>query len=166
MRIRPATQADLPGVLVIYNHVIETSTAVYMDEPVPLADRTAWLAAREAKGFPVLVAADAGEVLGFASYGEWRGAFPGYRHSVEHSVHVRDGLRGTGVGRALMEALIPIAERQGMHVMLGAVDAANEGSLRFHERLGFTRVAHFREVGRKFDRWLDLVFVQRVLGTR
>jgi phosphinothricin acetyltransferase len=166
MRIRPATQADLPGILAVYNHVIETSTAVYMDEPVPLADRAAWLAAREAKGFPVLVAADAGEVLGFASYGEWRGAFPGYRHSVEHSVHVREGLRGKGVGRALMEALIPIAERQGMHVMLGAVDAANEGSLRFHERLGFTRVAHFREVGRKFDRWLDLVFVQRVLGTR
>jgi phosphinothricin acetyltransferase len=166
MHIRAASEADLPGILAIYNHVILTSTAVYMDEPVALEDRAAWLAAREARGFPVLVAAEAGEVLGFASYGEWRGAFPGYRHSVEHSVHVRDGLRGRGVGRALMEALIPLAQGQGMHVMLGAVDAANEGSLRFHERLGFARVAHFHEVGRKFGRWLDLVFVQRLLDAR
>jgi L-amino acid N-acyltransferase YncA len=164
MRIRPAEQGDLPGILAIYNHVIATSTAVYRDEPVPLEERAAWLATRAARGFPVLVAAAGGEVLGFASYGEWRGAWPGYRHTVEHSVHVRDGMRGQGVGRALMQALIPLAEAQGMHVMLGAVDAANEGSLRFHERLGFERVAHFREVGRKFGRWLDLVFVQRLLA--
>lgn len=164
MRVRPAEQGDLPGILAIYNHVIETSTAVYMHEPVPIEDRAAWLAARAARGFPVLVAAGEDAVLGFASYADWRGAWPGYRHTVEHSVHVREGLRGQGVGRALMQALIPLAERQGMHVMLGAVDAANEASLRFHERLGFERVAHFREVGRKFGRWLDLVFVQRLLA--
>lgn len=164
MRIRPAGEADLPGILAIYNAVIRTSTAVYRDDPVPLEERAAWLAARRAAGFPVLVAERDGALLGFASYGEWRGAFPGYRHTVEHSVHVAEGLRGQGVGRALVEALLPLAEGQGMHVMLGAVDADNAASLRFHERLGFERVAHFREVGRKFGRWLDLVFVQRRLG--
>jgi phosphinothricin acetyltransferase len=166
MLIREATQADLPAILAIYNEVIRTSTAVYRDEPVPLEERAAWYAQRRAQGFPVLVAERGGALLGFASYGDWRGAFPGYRHTVEHSVHVADGLRGQGVGRALLEALIPHAESQGMHVMLGAVDAANEASLRFHERLGFRRVAHFHEVGRKFGRWLDLVFVERVLGAR
>lgn len=164
MRIRPAETADLPGILAIYNAVILGSTAVYRDEPVPLAERAAWLAARREGGFPVLVAEEAGEVLGFASYGPWRGNFPGYRLTVEHSVHVAEGLRGRGVGRALMRDLIALAEGQGLHVMLGAVDADNLASLRFHERLGFVRVAHFREVGRKFGRWLDLVFVQRCLG--
>lgn len=166
MLIREATEADLPAILAIYNEVIRTSTAVYRDEPVPLEERAAWFAQRRAQGFPVLVAERDGALLGFASYGDWRGAFPGYRHTVEHSVHVADGLRGQGVGRALLEALIPLAEGQGMHVMLGAVDAANEASLRFHERLGFRRVAHFHEVGRKFGRWLDLVFMERVLGAR
>ncbi|MCU0886573.1 MAG: N-acetyltransferase family protein [Rubritepida sp.] len=166
MLIREATEADLPAILAIYNEVIRTSTAVYRDEPVPLEERAAWYAQRRAQGFPVLAAERGGALLGFASYGDWRGAFPGYRHTVEHSVHVADGLRGQGVGRALLEALIPHAESQGMHVMLGAVDAANEASLRFHERLGFRRVAHFHEVGRKFGRWLDLVFVERVLGAR
>ncbi|HVQ03129.1 MAG TPA: GNAT family N-acetyltransferase, partial [Burkholderiaceae bacterium] len=62
-----------------------------------------------------------------------------------------------------LQALLPIAARMGKHVMIGGIDAANQGSLRLHERLGFERVAHFREVGRKFDRWLDLVFVQRFI---
>lgn len=161
MIVRPATPADLPGLLAIYNEVIATSTAVYAIDPVDLAERRAWLDGRTSAGHPVLVAADGGDVLGFASFGDWRGAWPGYRHTVEHSVHVRADRRGTGLGRALVEALFPLAAGLGKHVMLGGIDADNAGSIRFHERLGFTPVAHFREVGRKFGRWLDLVFVQR-----
>jgi phosphinothricin acetyltransferase len=166
MTVRAATQADLPALLAIYNEVIATSTAVYTSEPAALEERLAWFTSRCAAGFPVLVATDPeDDVLGFASFGEWRGAWPGYRHTVEHSVHVRHDRRGRGVGHALMQALFPCALALGKHVMLGGIDAANDGSIRFHERLGFQRVAHFREVGRKFDRWLDLVFMQRFLDS-
>ena len=98
----------------------------------------------------MLVALDStnNDVLGFASFGEWRGAWPGYRYTVEHTVHVRHDVRGQGVGRALVEALVPRALALGKHVMIGGIDAANEASIRFHERLGFERVANFREVGR------------------
>jgi phosphinothricin acetyltransferase len=162
MLIRDATTEDLPAILAIYNEVIATSTAVYISEPATLADRRAWFDTRTGRGFPVLVATDGADVLGFASFGEWRGA-PGYRYTVEHSVHVRADRRGTGVGRHLLEALFPRALAAGNHVMIGGIDAANTASLQFHKRLGFEPVAHFREVGRKFDRWLDLVFMQRLL---
>jgi L-amino acid N-acyltransferase YncA len=161
---RMAVEADLPGILAIYNQIIATSTAVYRDDPTTLEERASWFAARRAAGFPVLVAERAGEILGFATYGDWRGAFPGYRHSVEHSVHVGEVARGLGLGAALMGHLMDLAREAGVHVMVGAVDADNAASLRFHEKLGFQRVAHFHEVGRKFGRWLDLVFVERVFG--
>ncbi len=163
MPIRDAETGDLPQILAIYNEVIATSTARSNRPPSTLAERIEWFEQRRRRGFPVLVAAEGDRVLGFSSFGEFRGAFSGYRHSVEHSVHVGAGARGAGVGRQLVAALFPLAAAQGKHVMIGGIDAANDGSLRFHERLGFERVAHFREVGRKFGRWLDLVFVQRFL---
>jgi L-amino acid N-acyltransferase len=161
--IRAAREADLPGVLAIYNDVIASSTAVYTSQPATLEERRAWFSARSSQGFPVLVAIDDGGVLGFASFGEWRGAWPGYRYTVEHSVHVRGDVRGRGVGRLLVEALFPQALALGKHVMIGGIDAANDASIRFHARLGFERVACFREVGHKFGRWLDLIFMQRFL---
>lgn len=163
MLIRDATNDDLPGILVIYNDVIATSTAVYSYDPATLADRAQWMQARQQQGFPVLVAVDGEEVLGFASYGEWRGAWPGYKYTVEHSVHVTAGQRGTGIGRQLVEHLIIAAQNAGKHVMIGAIDAENAASIRLHERLGFKAVAHFHQVGFKFDRWLDLVFMQRII---
>jgi L-amino acid N-acyltransferase YncA len=161
--IRPARAADLPAMLSIYNEVIENSTAVYALAPSTLDERQAWFDARTSAGFPVLVAMWSGEVVAFASFGEFRGAWPGYRYSVEHSVHVHRDQRGRGIGTALVQALLPLALAMDKHVMIGGIDAANSGSLRMHERLGFERIAHFREVGHKFGRWLDLVFVQRLL---
>jgi L-amino acid N-acyltransferase len=163
--VRAANEADLPGILAIYNEVIATSTAVYTSEPSTLDERRAWFTTRSAQGFPVLVAVDGSAVLGFASFGEWRGAWPGYRYTVEHSVHVRHGVRGQGVGRGLVEALFPLALALGKHVMIGGIDAANDASIRFHARLGFEQVAAFREVGHKFGRWLDLIFMQRFLDS-
>jgi phosphinothricin acetyltransferase len=161
-QIRPAVEADLPALTAIYNEVIASSTAVYSDTPVDVADRRAWWAARTGQGYPVLVA-DAGEgVIGFSTFGDFR-AWPGYRFSVEHSVHVAAGQRGGGVGRALVEALFPIAARLGKHVMMAGVDGENAASIRFHERLGFEQAGRLRQVGFKFDRYLDLVFLQRFL---
>jgi len=160
VRIHDAAESDLEGVLSIYNDVIATSTAIYSHLPVALDDRRQWWRARVAQGYPVLVARDAGGVVGFASFGDFR-AWPGYRFTVEHSVHVRADGRGRGVGTALLRALFPRAAALNKHVMIGGVDADNAASIRFHERLGFERAGHLREVGYKFDRWLDLVFLQR-----
>jgi phosphinothricin acetyltransferase len=161
--IRDALEEDVPGILAIYNDVIATSTAVYRDDPASLDDRLQWFVARRAQSYPVLVAAGESGILGFASYGDFR-AWPGYRFSVEHTVHIRADERGRGVGTTLMRALMRRATAQEKHVMIGGVDADNESSLRFHERLGFVRAARLRQVGFKFGRWLDLVFVQRILN--
>ena len=162
MEIRDAGVDDLPDLLAIYNDVIATSTAIYTEQPATIDDRVSWWRARVAQGYPVLVATDQGHVVGFASFGDFR-AWPGYRFTVEHSVHVRADRRGTGVGTALMKPLLIRASRLGKHVAIAGVDAENQPSLRFHERLGFTRVAHFHQVGFKFGRWLDLIFLQRLL---
>ncbi len=160
--IRDAVQNDLPDIVAIYNDVVRTSTAIFRDEPATLDDRRAWWVSRAEQGYPFLVAADSSGVTGFATFGDFR-PWPGYRFTVEHSVHVRADCRGRGIGRALMQPLIERAAAIGKHVMVAGVDADNAGSIRFHERLGFERVAHLREVGFKFDRWLDLVFLQRRL---
>lgn len=163
VRIRPARAADIGGVLAIYNDVIATSTAVYALQPTTLAERMAWFEARTGAGFPVLVAQDDQGIAGFSSFGDFRGTWPGYRYSVEHSVHVRADRRGQGIGAQLITALFPLAAAMQKHVMVGGVDAANDASRRLHVRLGFAPVAHFREVGHKFGRWLDLVFLQRFI---
>lgn len=162
MEIRDAQDGDLGGVLAIYNDVLASSTAIYTETPVTLDDRRQWWQARVAQGYPVLVAIEGSEVVGFASFGDFR-AWPGYRFTVEHSVHVRGDRRGHGIGTALMQPLLTQASALGKHVMIAGVDASNDASLRFHERLGFVRAAHLREVGFKFGRWLDLVFLQRWL---
>jgi len=164
MELRDATDADVPGILAIYNEVIANSTAVYATEAATLDERRNWMRARTERGFPVLVALDTHGVAGFASFGDWRGSWNGYRYTVEHSVHVRGDVRAQGIGRGLLETLVPRARSLGKHVMIGGIDATNSASIRFHARLGFEPVAHFREVGHKFGRWLDLVFMQRLLG--
>lgn len=110
----------------------------------------------------MLVAVKGEQVVGWSTYGSFRDK-PGYRYSVEHSVYVAPDLQGVGVGGALMRPLLRQATHDGHHVMIAGVDAENAGSLRFHERLGFSQVAHFRQVGHKFGRWLDLVFLQCLL---
>lgn len=165
IEVRDASADDLPAILAIYNDVIATTTAVYRDDPATLDDRQAWWEARVAQGYPVLVADDGGAVLGFASFGDFR-AWPGYRFTVEHTVHVRSDCRGQGVGFGLMTALLARGRALRKHVMMAGVDAENEGSIRFHERLGFERVGHLREVGFKFGRRLDLVFMQKILDSQ
>jgi len=162
MLIRSATIEDLPAILEIYNDVICHSTAVYCDEPVDLEERQRWFLHRKEADFPVLVAEKQGNILGYASFGDFR-AYPGFRYTVEHSVHLAAQSRGQGIGTTLVQALLPLAAKMGKHVMVAGVDAANLGSIRFHERLGFNEVGRMPEVGFKFGRWLDLVFLQRKL---
>jgi len=158
--VRDASEADLPGLLAIYNDVIATSTAIYSSVPVTLEERRQWWQARTAQGYPVLIARDAGGVAGFATFADFR-AWPGYRFTVEHTVHVRADGRGRGTGGALLRALLVRAAALGKHTMIAGVDADNAAAIRFHERLGFARAGQLHEVGHKFGRWLDLVLLQR-----
>lgn len=160
--IREARLEDMAGLLKIYNHVIETSTAVYMDEPLPLENRVAWFHQRQQEGFPIFVAEDADGIAGFASFGDFR-PFAGYRFTVEHSIHVREGLRGKGLGQLLMPLLLERAKALGKHAILGVIDADNAGSIKFHARHGFEQSAFMPQVGYKFGRWLNIVIMQRFL---
>ena len=157
-----AYDADLESLVAIYNEVIATSTATFTTAAVTLDERREWWRARIAQGYPVLVARDAQGVAGFGTFGEFR-AWPGYRFTVEHTLHVRADVRGRGIGSQLLLALLERARLLGKHVMIAGIDGDNTGSIRLHERLGFTQAGRLREVGYKFDRWLDLVFLQRAL---
>ena len=163
--IRDATEADLPAILDIFNHAVRTTTAIFSDIEADLDSRRAWLNERQGRGFPVLVADDAGAIVGFASFGDFR-SFPGYRLSVEHSIYVHHAAHRRGIGRQMMQALIVRARAIGKHVMIGGIDAGNAGSLALHASLGFRETAHMPQVAVKFGRWLDLSFMQLLLDDR
>ena len=163
MIVRDASEAELAGILAIYNHAVAHSTAIWNDVLVDLDNRREWWRARVGARFPVLVALDdEGAVLGYASYGPFR-PFDGYRQTVEHSVYVAESARRRGVATALIAALEARARAAGMHVMVGGIAADNEASLEMHRRLGFSETGRLPEVGQKFGRWLDLVFIQKRL---
>jgi phosphinothricin acetyltransferase len=159
--IRLATPADLPAINAIYNHYVLTSTCTYAEEPDTLADRSFWFAEHQGP-HPATVLEQDGEVVGWASLSEYRGRC-GYRFSVENSVYVHHAHHGQGIGKALMLDLIDRARQLGHHTIVAGVSADQTASRGLHEHLGFTQVAHFREVGYKFDRWLDVVFLQLLL---
>jgi len=162
--LRDAVDTDLPRILDITNEAIANTTAVWSLTPATLETRSTWLKERRARNFPVLVAIDDdGALLGFASFGDFR-PWEGYLHSVEHSVYVDTSARRRGIGIALVEALIPRAQQLGKHVMIAGIEAGNTISIELHAKLGFVETGRLLQVGRKFDRWLDLVFMQRALG--
>lgn len=166
MHIRDAGASDIDGIVAIYNDAVVNTTAIWNEVEVDAANRADWLASRQRQGYPVLVAVnESGAVLGYATFGDWR-AFDGYRHTVEHSVYVQRDQRGGGIGAALMVALIGRARSLGKHVMIGAIEARNDASIRLHHKLGFEAVGHLKEVGTKFGTWLDLTFMQLTLDRR
>jgi len=165
MNITDAVESDIPAITAIYNDVIRTSTAIFNDAPVSVEDRVAWWKARVSKGYPVLIAKDEKGVAGFATFGDFR-PWPGYRFTVEGTIHIAASTRRHGVGSALLKALVGRARAAGKHVMVAGVDSANIASLRLLKRSGFERVGHLPEVGHKFGRFLDLVFLQLMLEAR
>lgn len=152
----------MPHILCIHNDVILHTTAIWEEEPEKFEQRAAWFNERRAAGFPVLVTESGGKIVAYGSFGTFR-ARCGYRRTIEHSVHVRPDRRGKGIGTAMIEELIRIARAQNRHAMIGGISADNEGSIRLHQRLGFYETGYLKEVGYKFGRWLDLVFMQKLL---
>jgi L-amino acid N-acyltransferase len=154
-----------PAILAILNDAIINSTALYDYQPRTAAMMQTWFQIKAANNFPVIGAVDeSGELMGFASYGSFR-AFPAYKYTVEHSVYVHKDHRGKGLGRALLTELIAIARQQQVHLLIGAIDAANAASIALHESMDFVHSGTIREAGFKFGRWLDVAFYQLTLET-
>lgn len=161
--IRTALASDLPQILAIYNDIILHTTAVYSYDIHTLDMRRQWYADKQKTGFPVFVAeSEQGEIAGFSTLGPFR-AWQAYKYTVENSIYVAAGLRGRGIGKQLLKPLIGAATKMDMHAIIASIDAANEASLHLHSSLGFEEVAHFRQVGYKFGRWLDLKFLELIL---
>ena len=165
-RIVPCTfERHADAILEIFNEAIETSTALYDYKPRAAASMVAWFDAKRAGNFPVIgVEDDSGALIGFGSYGTFRG-WPAYKYTVEHSVYVHRDHRGQGLGRILLRELIAAARARDVHALMGGIDAANAASIALHERLGFMHVGTLPQVGFKFGRWLDLSFHQLLLET-
>jgi L-amino acid N-acyltransferase YncA len=153
------------AILAIFNDAIINSTALYDYKARTAESMLAWFAAKQQGNYPVIGLENAaGELLGFASYGAFR-AYPAYKYTMEHSVYVRNDQRGKGLGKRLMQAVIAEAQRNNVHALVGAIDAANAGSISLHEGLGFKSVGLMPQVGFKFGRWLDLALYQLLLPT-
>lgn len=162
--VRDATLEDAADVLAIYNFAALNTTAVWTDGAVDLESRRAWISARQQAGYPILVAMKGRDVVGFASFGDFR-PWPGYRHTVENSVYIDERHHRAGIGRSLLTALIERATALNKHTMIAAIEAANTASIGLHASLGFAEVGRMPEVGCKFGRWLDLVLMQKRLAS-
>jgi len=160
-RIRPAEASDLTAINAIYNHYVRHSTCTYQTEPTTEAQRTEWFA-QHGPAHPVIVVEEAGLVIGWGSLSQFHPR-EAYRNSVEDSVYVSHDRQRRGVGRLILVELLRLAVAHGHHTVLGGISADQEASIALHASLGFEKVSHLREVGFKFDRWLDVIWMQRML---
>ena len=159
--IRTATENDIQPMLDIYNEVIKNSTAVFQYDPHTLEMRKEWFAKKREENHPVFIAEE-NEVVGFSTFGQFRN-WQAYKYSVENSVYVKADQRGKGIGKLLLKPLIDAAKELELHTIIAGIVADNEASIALHKQFGFVEVAHFKEVGYKFNRWLDLKFLQLML---
>lgn len=160
--IEPAKFSDLPAMLEIYNDIIVNTTAVWHYEPHTLEMRQQWFAEKQEQGFPVWVARENDILTGFATIGSFR-PWPGYNTTVENSVYVGREHRGKGAGKLLLRQTIESARELNKHAIIAVIDADNNTSIALHQQFGFTEVAHLKEVGFKFNRWLDARYLELIL---
>ena len=160
--VRTATENDIQPMLDIYNEVIKNSTAVFQYDPHTLEMRKEWFAKKQEENFPVFIAEENNVIVGFSTFGQFRN-WQAYKYSVENSVYVKADQRGKGIGKLLLQPLIDAAKELKLHTIIAGIVADNEASIALHKQFGFVEVAHFKEVGYKFNRWLDLKFLQLML---
>ena len=160
--IRAAEQKDLQGILEIINYEIEHTTSVYHYQPRTNNQLLKWFQKKQIDQMPVIVAERLNQILRFATYGIFR-PWDAYQYSVEHSIYIHQGNRSRGVGKLLMKELLRLARADGYHTMIAGIDTSNESSIAFHKRFGFKEIGTFKQVGYKFDQWLDLRFLQLFL---
>lgn len=161
--IRAAVRADCPGILAIYNDAVLTTTATYDYEPRTLEHREGWFDDHERTNFPIFVAEDSsGRIVGWSALNRYHDRM-GFRFTTENSVYVAADRRGRGLGALLLAPLIPAAKERGLRAIIAAIDATNTASIRLHTKFGFEQVGLFKQVGFKFDRWLDVTYMERLV---
>jgi phosphinothricin acetyltransferase len=165
MLIRDAAEADIPAITAIYAHHVLHGTGTFEEEPPAEPEMAQRLAKVQGQGWAWLVAeAEDGRVIGYSYYAQFRDR-SAYRHTAEDAIYIRDDVRGQGVGKALVQALLARAEAQGFRQMLAVIgDSENTGSIGLHVSLGFRQVGVLKSVGVKFGRWVDVVMMQHTLG--
>ena len=164
IKIRPSADADIAAITAIYTHHVLHGTGTFETSPPSEADMAARRADVLSKGLPYLVVEDADAVLGFA-YCNWFKPRPAYRFSAEDSIYLAPAAHGKGLGRLLLEELMAQAERAGVRKLIAVIgDSANAGSVGVHKACGFQPVGVLANCGWKFDRWLDVVLMDRVIG--
>lgn len=162
--IRSSQDADLNAITAIYGYHVLHGTGTFETDPPSLADMAQRRADVLGKGLPYVVAEQNGEVLGFA-YGNWFKPRPAYRFSAEDSVYIAPNQQGKGVGKSLMVELLARMQASGIrHVMAVIGDSDNAGSIGLHKAMGFVEVGRMHACGWKFERWLDIVLMERALG--
>ena len=160
--IRPAAESDLVAINDIYNHYVLRSTCTYQDEPEPLDDRRRWFSHHGDK-HPVIVAEVDGQVFGWGSLSAYH-ARSAYRRTVENSVYVHHQHHRHGIGSLLLQDLIVRARVLGHHAIIAGIDADQTASVALHARFHFEKVGHFKQVGFKFGRWLDVIYMELILN--
>jgi phosphinothricin acetyltransferase len=162
--IRPSTDADLPAITAIYGHHVLHGTGTFETTPPTEAEMAARRADVLGKGLPWLVLEDGGRVLGYA-YCQWFKPRPAYRYSAEDSIYLLPEAAGRGLGKQLLSALLEQAEAAGVRKLIAVIgDSANAGSVGVHRALGFEPVGTIASCGWKFERWLDIVLMDKVIG--
>ncbi len=156
--IRPATEADLVAINDIYNHYVLTCTCTYQEVPEPIAGRRQWFSHHD-ELHPVIVAKADGKVIGWGSLSKFHER-SAYRHTVENSVYVHEKHQGRGAGSALLTELIKLARAAGHHAIIAGIDGEQTASVALHTKFGFQKVGHLKQVGFKFGRWLDTIYMQ------
>ncbi|HSV20986.1 MAG TPA: GNAT family N-acetyltransferase [Casimicrobiaceae bacterium] len=165
VELRAATRDDAPALAAIYGAHVASGTGSFELTPPDAADMRRRFVAITDEGYPWLVACERGDVVGYAYAAAYRPR-PAYRYTVEDSVYLASAAQRRGIGRALLDRLIDICTARGDRQMVAVIgDAANTASIALHARAGFADAGRLRDVGRKFDRWLDVVLMQRALGS-
>jgi L-amino acid N-acyltransferase YncA len=159
--IRPATTPDVAGICGIYNHYVLETTITFEEAAVTPAEMESRVHETLAS-LPWLVWAEGAAIQGFAYASKWKGRCA-YRHSAEVTVYLNPKSTRRGIGSQLYEELIADLRRRNFHAVIGGIALPNAASIALHERLGFRKVAHFEQVGWKFDRWIDVGYWQLLL---
>jgi L-amino acid N-acyltransferase YncA len=160
--IRPATPGDAAAIADIYNYYVTETVVTFEEQPVSVTEMTERIAEIAQANLPWLVCEHDGRVTGFAYASKWKGRCA-YRHSAESTVYLERGATGRGIGRLLYAGLIEQLRTRNLHAVLGGIALPNEASVALHEKMGFTKVAHFKEVGHKLNRWVDVAYWQLLI---
>jgi phosphinothricin acetyltransferase len=159
--VRPATVHDAKSICGIYNHYIKTTAITFEEIPVSIGEMEGRIRTVLAK-YPWIVWEEEGEILGYAYLNKWRDR-PSYRYSAEDSIYIQDGVRGRGIGKKLLAALLAEARQTDLHALVAGITLPNEQSVGLHETFGFKKIAEFGEIGYKLNRWLTVGYWQLIL---